>query len=281
LIKNSSEATPLIQTFCDWLQEHKKSPNTIRTYKRELEKYQEWLQERDADIQHLTKMDIQSYIYYLEAQQKSITTIDKTAGVIRTFAKYLGKPELTFGLELKPVEKNNDIETLSVTAYSQLLKKIKEESNLRNITIVYVLLHTGIRVSELCNLDREHIDLEKHELIVQKNDEQRVIPLSNEVREYLQMYLDSHAYEAVFVSGAGERLSERAVQYMLKKYDVTPQKLRHTFCQRLIDNNVDVETVSRLAGHKDINVTKKYVKAQMNKRKVEAAINDAFNNKIG
>jgi integrase/recombinase XerD len=278
LKKISSEVTPLIQSFCEWLQEQKKSPNTIKTYKRELEKYQEWLQEREIGIQQLKKEDIQSYIDYLEEQQKSVTTIDKTAGVIRTFAKYLGKPELTFGLDLQPVEKNNDIETLSVTEYSQVLKKVKEESNLRNVTIVYVLLHTGIRVSELCNLDRSHIDLEKHELIVQKVDEQRVIPLSNEAREYLKMYLDSHGYEAVFVSPIGERLSERAVQYMLKKYDVTPQKLRHTFCQRLIDNKVDVETVSRLAGHKDINVTKKYVKAQMNKQKVEDAINGAFKN---
>lgn len=279
--KKSSEVAPLIQDFCDWLQEQKKSPNTIKTYKRELEKYQEWLQEREVDIQGLKKMDIQSYIYYLEEQQKSITTIDKTAGIIRTFAKYLRKPELTFGLELKPVEKSIDIDTLSVTEYNQLLKDVKEEDNLRNVTIVYVLLHTGIRVSELCNLNRSHINLKKHELTVQKIDEQRVIPLSNEAREYLQIYLDCHGHEAVFVSATGERLSERAVQYMLKKYNVTPQKLRHTFCQRLIDNKVDVETVSRLAGHKDINVTKKYVKVQMNKRKVEAAINDAFTNKIG
>ena len=87
------------------------------------------------------------------------------------------------------------------------------------------------------------------------------------------MYLDSHSNEAVFASSrTGDRLSERTIQYMLKSYGVTPQILRHTFCQRLIDNNVDVETVSRLAGHKDINVTKKYIKTRMNKRKVEAAI---------
>lgn len=279
LKKYSSEVTPLIQNFCDWLQEQNKSPNTIKTYKRELEKYQEWLQKREIDIQQLKKEDIQSYVDFLEEQHKSVTTIDKTAGVIRTFAKYLGKPELTFGLDIKPVEKNNDIETLSVKEYSQLLKRAKEEGNLRNVTIVYVLLHTGIRVSELCSLDRSHIDLENHELTVQKMDERRVIPLSNEVREYLEMYLNSHQYEAVFVSPTGERLSERAVQYMLRKFEVTPQKLRHTFCQRLIDSKVDVETVSRLAGHKDINVTKKYVKAQMNKQKVEAAINNAFKNK--
>jgi integrase/recombinase XerD len=276
LKKYSTEVIPLIENFCVWLQEQKKSENTIKTYKRELEKYQEWLQERGTGLGLLKKVDIQSYIYYLEDQQKSITTIDKTAGVIRTFAKYLGKPELTFGLDIKPVEKNNDIETLSMKEYNELLEKVKEDNNLRNTTIVYVLLHTGIRISELCSLNRSHIDVESHELTVDKNEETRVIPLSNEAREYLSSYLNSHSYQAIFVSNIGERLSERAVQYMLKKYNVTPQILRHTFCQRLIDNHVDVETVARLAGHKDINVTKKYIRTQMNHQKVEDAINQAF-----
>jgi integrase/recombinase XerD len=279
LNKYSSEAIPLIQKFCDWLQEQRKSPNTIKTYKREIEKYQEWLQEKGTGIGQLKKVDIQSYMYYLEEQKKSVTTIDKTAGVIRTFVKYLGKPELTFGLEIQPVEKNKHIESLSPKEYTQLIKRVKEDGNQRNIAIVHLLLHTGIRISELCNLDRSHIDLENNELTVDKNKDTRIIPLSKEAKEYLRVYLESHSNEAVFASSrTGERLSERTIQYMLKSYDVTPQILRHTFCQRLIDSNVDVETVSRLAGHKDINVTKKYIKTQMNKRKVEAAINDAFKN---
>ena len=198
--KYSTEAIPLIENFCVWLQEQKKSENTIKTYKRELEKYQEWLQEKGTGLHRLKKVDIQSYIYYLEDQQKSITTIDKTAGVIRTFAKYLGKPELTFGLDIKPVEKNNEIETLSTKEYNELLEKVKEDDHLRNTTIVFVLLHTGIRISELCSLDRSHIDVESHELTVDKNDDTRVIPLSNEAREYLSSYLNSHSYQAIFVS---------------------------------------------------------------------------------
>jgi integrase/recombinase XerD len=277
LKKHSTEAIPLIQDFCFWLQEQKKSPSTVKTYKRELEKYQEWLQKKEISINHFRKTDIQSYIYYLEEQQKSVTTIDKTVGVIRTFAKYLKKPELTFGLDLKPVERRYEIETLSMKEYNALLKKVKEDGILRNTAIVYVLLHTGVRISELCHLDRSHVDLENRELMVEKSGEKRIIPLSHESREFLKMYLDSHSYKVVFVSfSSGERLTERAVQYMLKKYNVTPQKLRHTFCQRLIDNQVDVETVSKLAGHKDINVTKRYLKTKMNKHKVEEAINHAF-----
>jgi integrase/recombinase XerD len=277
LKKYSTGAIPLIRDFCFWLQEQKKSPSTVKTYKRELEKYQEWLQEKETSIDHFGKTDIQSYIYHLEEQQKSVTTIDKTVGVIRTFAKYLKKPELTFDLDLKPVEKKYEIETLSAREYNVLLKKVKEDGNLRNVAIVYVLLHTGIRISELCHLNRSHIDLERHELTVEKNEERRIIPLSNAAMEYLKIYLSSHSHETVFISfSSGERLTERAIQYMLKKYNVTPQKLRHTFCQRLIDNQVDVETVSRLAGHKDINVTKRYIKSKMNKQKVEEAINHAF-----
>ena len=275
--KHYSKAIPLILDFCIWLEKQKKSTNTVKTYEREMEKYQGWLQEKGTRIEQLQKSDIQAYIYYLEEQQKSVTTIDKTVGIIRTFAKFLGKPELTFELDIKPVEKNNDIETLSEKEYIQLIKGVKADSDLRNITIVYVMLHTGIRISELCNLNRSDIDLENHELHVRKNnEEERVIPLSVETRKYLELYLESHSSEAVFLSNVGDRLTERAIQYMLKKYNVNPQKLRHTFCQRLIDSTMDVETVSRLAGHKDINVTKKYVKTPMKQDKVEDAINKAF-----
>jgi integrase/recombinase XerD len=279
LKKNSNEAIPLIINFCHWLKEQKKSPSTISTYKRELEKYQEWLRKKNCDINHLTKGDIQSYILFLEQQQKSLATIDKTIGSIRTFAKFLEKPELTFGIITKPVEKNDHIETLSANEYSLLLNKVKEDGELRNIAIVYVLLHTGIRVSELCRLNRSDVDFIKNELIVQKNGQERLIPLSTDTRVHLQNYLQSHtSKDAIFITNAGDRITERAVQYMLKKYDVNPNKLRHTFCQKLVDSNIDIEIVSRLAGHRDLNVTKRYVKSKMNKHRLEEVLNNVFIN---
>lgn len=271
---------PLIVDFCHWLKEQKKSSNTIVTYKRELEKYQEWLQENDLDIHDLTKDHIQCYITFLEQQQKSVATIDKTMGAIRTFAKFLERPELIFGIKLKPVEKNEEIETLSSEECTFLLKRVKEDGDLRNIAIVYVLLHTGIRVSELCNLNRSNIDFIKNELIVERNEEERRIPLTYDTRVHLEDYLRSHTSDAMFITKAGDRVTDRAVQYMLKKYDVNPNKLRHTFCQRLIDHNVNLEIVSRFAGHKDINVTKRYIKSsqQTKNYKLEEIINNAFFN---
>jgi integrase/recombinase XerD len=276
--RNSTEAIPLILDFCHWLKEQKKSPNTISTYKRELEKFQEWLQEKNSDITRLVKDDIQSYVTFLEQQGKSSTTIDKTLGAIRTFTKFLEKPDLVLGLKIKPVEKNEDIDALSFDEYSALLTEVKEDGNLRNIAMVYVLLHTGIRVSELCRLNRTNVDFRKNQLVVHKHEEERVIPLSNETKLHLQNYLQrSASNEALFINKSGDRITERSVQYMLEKYNVNPNKLRHTFCQRLVDSDVDLEIVSRLAGHKDLNVTKKYAKPNLNNfNKLEDVINKCF-----
>ena len=170
---------------------------------------------------------------------------------------------------------------MSLDESACLLKKVKEDRDLRNIAIVYVLLHTGIRVSELCNLNRSDVDFIKNELIVKRNeDDERRIPLTTDTRLHLENYLRSHTSEAVFITKADERISERAVQYMLKKYDVNPNKLRHTFCQRLVDHNVGLDIVSKFAGHKDINVTKRYIKSSQNLKnpKLEEILNNAFLN---
>ena len=276
--KNSTEAIPLILNFCQWLKEQQKSPSTISTYKRELEKFHEWLQENQCDISDLNKNDIQNYIMFLEQQQKSTVTIDKTMGAIRTFAKFLEKPELIFGIKLKPVEKKEEIETLSCEEYTVLLNQVKEDGNLRDIAIVYILLHTGIRVSELCRLDRSHVDFAKSELTVPGNKEKRIIPLSYDAHVHLENYLQSHQEKALFITKSGDPITERSVQYMLKKYEVNQNKLRHTFCQTLVDSNVDLGIVSKLAGHKDINVTKRYVKSQLNHSRLNEVINHAFIN---
>jgi len=118
-------------------------------------------------------------------------------------------------------------------------------------------------------------------LIVKRNeDDERRIPLTTDTRIHLENYLRSHTSEAVFITKADERISERAVQYMLKKYDVNPNKLRHTFCQRLVDHNVGLDIVSKFAGHKDINVTKRYIKSSQNLKnpKLEEILNNAFLN---
>ena len=146
----------------------------------------------------------------------------------------------------------------------KILKEVEKDGNLRNVAIVYTLLYTGIRISELCALD--YLDIEMKEkngvLIVKDSNGQkdRIIPLTQEAIERLKRYIDYAGISEgpLFVSNANQRLSTRTVQYMLKNYNINPIKLRHTFCQELIDKGIEVSVVAQLAGHSDINMTKRY-----------------------
>ncbi|MCE4052208.1 tyrosine-type recombinase/integrase [Bacillus sp. Au-Bac7] len=269
----------VISQFADWLETEGKSVNTVTTYQREMKKFQDWLYKYPTYLENISQQDVQNYLSFLEQQGKSPITIDKILGSIRTFAKFLRRPEIILDIKVMPIEKKGELEILTSFEYNQLLQKVKKDGHGRNIAIVYLLLHTGIRVSELCSLNKSNIDLIKKQLIVKNGitGEERVIPLSEEAKEYLHKYCDSfNSDEALFTSRSNERLTERSIQYMLKKYNVHPHKLRHTFCQKLIDKGVGLEIVSKLAGHKDINVTKRYAKSRMKQLELEEAIQKTF-----
>ncbi|MGM0865220.1 MAG: tyrosine-type recombinase/integrase [Bacillota bacterium] len=275
-MQGSSSTT--IDQFLTWLEHEGKSSNTISTYQQELKKYEKWLQDYNQELVDINQRDVQKYILFLEQKGKSPITTDKVLGVIRTFAKYLKRPDITFDIKIKQGNKKDEIETLSKKECEALLSEVRESENERNIAIVYMLLHTGIRVSELCALNIFDIDFRTKQVnVLDTHGDRRIIPLSEELIEYLSFYMDAiQPKEAVFVSRNNERLTERSVQYMLKKFHINAQKLRHTFCQHLIDQGASLEVVSKLAGHRDINVTKRYAKSRVPETEFENAIRRTF-----
>lgn len=276
LLQGSSSTT--IDQFLTWLEHEGKSSNTISTYQQELKKYEKWLQDHNQELVDINQKDVQKYIVFLEQKGKSPITTDKVFGVIRTFAKYLKRPDITFDIKIKQGNKKDEIETLSKEECEELLSEVRESENERNIAIVYMLLHTGIRVSELCALNISDIDFRTKQVnVLDTHGDRRIIPMSEELIEYLSFYMGAiQPKEAVFVSRNNERLTERSVQYMLKKFHINAQKLRHTFCQHLIDQGASLEVVSKLAGHRDINVTKRYAKSRVPETEFENAIRRTF-----
>jgi integrase/recombinase XerD len=273
-------SSSIINDFSQWLEEGGKSLNTISTYQRELFKFQEWLQQFSILLKDISQHDVQTYITFLENQGKSPMTNDKILGAIRTFAKFIKKPEIIMDIQIIPVEKKDEIEILTTKECEQLLALVKKDGNKRNIAIVYTLLHTGIRVSELCALNISNIDFDKNQVDVQSSiGVSRMIPISDDLKLHIINYCETtKIVDALFISKSNERLTERSIQYMLKKYGANPHKLRHTFCQRLVDKGINLEVVSQLAGHKDINVTKRYLKTGVKQLELEKAIRSVFIN---
>ncbi|MDT8862981.1 tyrosine-type recombinase/integrase [Alkalihalobacillus sp. MEB130] len=259
----------VIDSFAVYLSEKGRSENTIKTYCGVIHTFSTWLETQGIDLTALTQEDVQRYIGYLESENRSVSTINKIYNTINTFAKSRNVPELT--AQIKRSKTKIDYvapEYLSEEEVTAILKKAKTDSNKRNKAILYVLLYTGVRVSELCTLNREDVKLnhksQTGQVIVKhaESKNERIIPLSKELVHTLHDYLSSRydEQEALFVSNYQKRIAARTVQHMLKEeYGVYPHKLRHTFCYDLVRKGVDLSIVAQLSGHSDINVTKQYL----------------------
>ncbi|MGE7651179.1 tyrosine-type recombinase/integrase [Peribacillus frigoritolerans] len=261
---DTSAKDEMIFSFAEWLRDQGKSANTIKTYTGVLSQFCDQTQKILMEIH---SEDVQGYLDNLENCKKSPGTIEKHYIALNAFFKFLGKPQVMLSVERKVKEHKLEVpETLSLNEQQILLRDIEAEGNLRNIAIVYLLLHTGIRVSELCDLNGRDVimETERNYILVRnaKGEIDRSVPLTISAIQHVQNYLFSLKEKAdpLFISSYNQRITPRSVQYILKKYNVHPHKLRHTFCQRLVDNGIDIQTISKLAGHKDLNVTKRYLK---------------------
>jgi integrase/recombinase XerD len=233
-----------------------KSRSTVNVYLRDLRKFNEWLEKTGSQVDQVTRFDVQDYINKVVNDGKAVSTIDRIYAAVSVFATFLDRPDVVKNIrkpkkqqtsQLAPMSLNrNDVKRLQrdVERASYNADRSQSVHGLRNIAIVYTLLHTGLRVSELCALDRKDVELNRggSVKIIGKGNKQRSVPLSAEVRIHLE----------------NKRMSVRSVQRMLEKYDIHPHTLRHTFCRILVESGVDLATVAQLAGHESVEITRRY-----------------------
>ncbi len=152
-------------------------------------------------------------------------------------------------------------------------------AGLRDRAILELLFSSGLRVSELVNLDRDHINLKRKEFTVRgKGQKDRPIFISDEAAEWVQRYLDkrSDSSQALFIRYGGHkqidtsgdylRLTARSVQRMVSHYaklagitkQVSPHTLRHSFATDLLMNGADIRSVQAMLGHSNIATTQIY-----------------------
>ncbi|MDP1629402.1 MAG: tyrosine-type recombinase/integrase, partial [bacterium] len=201
---------------------------------------------------------------------------------LRNFLKYLAKRDI----EVLPAEKielarqpMRQVEFLEGEELERLLKAPEGDSfkALRDRAILELLFSTGLRLSELCSLNRDSLSIKKSEFSVRgKGEKIRVVFLSDSAREALKKYLDkrSDVDEALFireVKNPGKeddlRLTPRSVQRLVQFYaikagiagkKVTPHTLRHSFATDLLMNGADLRSVQEMLGHSSITTTQIY-----------------------
>jgi integrase/recombinase XerD len=245
-----------------------KSELTKKTYKHSLMQFESWLVGAGADLANYCRADVQQYFDFLTARRKSPATVHKIYAAIRKFSIWAGKSSCVEELRIIKMSDNNQIapKAMDRLLRNKILREVERESDFRNTAIVVTLLYTGLRVSELVNLNLQDIEMSerKGNLTVRmgKGYKSRVIPINSEVRRALANYMatrnsDEHA---LFLSNRGSRISIRSVQHLLGRFGVHPHQFRHSFITDLIRSNHDIAIVKALSGHSSLESLSKYSK---------------------
>ena len=260
----------------------KSSDNTIQAYKRDLNFFFEYLKKNNLEYLNVEYDDIQKYIEELNNEGRKAASISRRLATLRSFYGYLLKKKLikaipTNKVNTPKVEKKapmiltaDEVEILLSQPKSDDLKGIRDKAMLE---FAYA---TGMKVSEIINLDLKDVNLVDSYVVCNEGYSKRVVPLGRISKEALVEYLDnSRPYllktedeKPLFVNVMGNRLTRQGFWKIIKQYqeqahiekEITPHVLRHSFATHLLQNGADMRAVQTMLGHIDIASTQVYMK---------------------
>ena len=270
--------------------EKNRSEKTLENYGRYLDRFLGFA--KVANAGDISEDLIRQYRLYLnrfkDGHGASLKKITQNYHIIalRNFLKYLAKRGIrSVSAEKVELGKQEDREVVFLEAneLGRLMKAAEGENGLdalRDKAIISTLFCTGMRVSELCSLDREKIDVSGGEISIRgKGSKIRLVFLSDQTKKDLSEYLKKRADadEAMFIriprgknalaKTADLRLTPRSIQRIIKKYaikagivgkNVSPHSLRHSYATDLLRNGADIRSVQALLGHSSVTTTQIY-----------------------
>ena len=279
-----------LQRFLEYQEIEKgRSLKTVRNYRQYISKYIAF--SKVEKTQDINAENIREFRLHLNRQpgikikgQSSGTMKKRTQNyyliALRMFLKYCLKQGLQVyspeHIELAKTESRH-IDHLDIHELKRMLEVAKKHP--RNYAIMHMLFSTGLRVSELCSLNRD-IDLSKEEMTIRgKGDKLRIVFLSPHARSSVSEYLNNRTDmdEALFVQAGPQavkreeqnvslRLSSRSMERLVKQIaiesgiskKVTPHTIRHSFATDLLRNGADIRSVQIMLGHSNIATTQIY-----------------------
>jgi integrase/recombinase XerD len=283
-----------IDEFEKWLYTEGKADKTIASYVNDVKGFQSYLQEKLKDVPVLSRFSFVRYKEHLIKEGYAVSTINKKINSLKVYNDFLrtkGMVSETF-IQLKrdrikiAAGSEETVDALSDEQVEKLLfyAENRNKVSTRNKLIVYLLLYTGVRVSELVGIKIADIDfLTSHLKIIGKGGKRREIGLRQDVLQLVRQYMKEERSESVFhhsdhllVSQRAEKMHRDAVRDWLAKisnelgFRLHPHLFRHTFCTRLLKKGVDLTTVSKLAGHSTVNMTAKFYIQTTREEKMDA-----------
>lgn len=270
------------ESFLQYIRTEKRySRHTVTSYNNDLDQFFRWLEDNNpgttaAGVKH---SDIRGWMVSLLEGGAVAGTVHRKISALRTLFRYMRRHEIistdpVAGLKLPRKPKQLPV-FVAEDALSKLLDEFRFGDNfsgLRDRTVVEFLYLTGMRRSELINLQDTDVDLSAGQVrVTGKRDKQRVIPLSagfvRSLRSYIAVREESGlSCDWFFVTDRGNKMYDKSVYNLVTRYlamvttieKKSPHVLRHTFATHMLNRGADLNSIKELLGHASLSATQVY-----------------------
>ncbi|QPA59860.1 site-specific tyrosine recombinase XerD [Lysinibacillus sphaericus] len=274
-----------VEDYIHFIQvERQLSVNTLASYRRDLERYVNFLQNAEgmANFNHIERTTILRHLEQLRVQGKTSRTIARHISSIRSFHQFLlrekrAESDPTVHLEMPTIEQKLP-NILSIEEIEALLTapNRSKPQGIRDLAMLELLYGSGMRISELIALDLADIHLTMGFVrVFGKGGKERIIPLGKSALSAISTYLNNARgqlqgkypkTDAFFINQRGKRLTRQGCWKLMKEHalkagiqhELTPHTLRHSFATHLVENGADLRAVQEMLGHADISTTQIY-----------------------
>lgn len=253
---------------------------TVNSYSEDIYKYLEYMESKNIssalDISYNNLLD---YLKYLDDNKYEVSSVARKIVSIKAFHKYLSENYNVVDISTKintPRFYRKLPNILTIEEVDNLLDiKLDTPFDYRNKAMLELMYSSGLRVSELINLELSDIDLNNNYVrCFGKGSKERIVPVGEYSSKYLSIYINeyrdsmkkSYYTEKIFLNNHGKEMTRQGFFKIIKKIakdkdinkNITPHMLRHSFATHLLNNGADLRTIQEMLGHSSISTTQIY-----------------------
>jgi len=256
--------------------------NTLLAYRRDLNKYIDYLSQKGIkSTEQVSRDHVSNFMFDLKKHDMSATSICRNLAAVKMFHRFLVRENLSkedpttlvdtpkLWMRIPSVLTLAEIESMIAAASGRKIQQIRDQA------ILEIFYASGLRVSELSDLKTTSINYEVGFVrAIGKGSKERIIPLGMKAREAIEKYLlkarpqllKNQTNDVLFLSRLGKKISRQSLWAVIKFYAkkanikkvIKPHTLRHTFATHLLEHGADLRSVQEMLGHSDISTTQIY-----------------------
>jgi len=258
------------------------SKNTIEAYSHGLNRFLNYLRRKGMEeVREISKLDIREFLLFLKKKGLSSKTLARNLVSIRVFLRFLTEESILSANPAEEIESPKTAKTLPEILSLEEVETLLEQPDtqipqgMRDRAMLEMLYATGMRVSELTQLQVNHVHLEAgYVLVYGKGSKERIVPIGNEAMKWARRYmgetrerlLKKRESPFLFVNRSGKPMSRQHFWKSIKAYGrragirkrIAPHLIRHSFASHLLERGADLRSVQLMLGHVDISTTQIY-----------------------